>query len=679
MQYLRGDLKMIDKLNKMKATNAISEKEYNETLALANEIQESVLNRKLQPTMTSRYERTAFQLEGNATVRVSLDTRLDLITEHGYRNNRWGRDLTNEAAIADSEICHFPHAVLEIKLSFQMGEEPPQWVKDLLAKDWIITCGKFSKYIHGCAVNLPRKVTLLPPWFPMLEATSNFKADDRILMKGTGRDGSLFKRDGSIMASGRFPPIPKNGTVNGKEVKIDVAKTPKAERKKSEIELVTMNRDGKPVVKGGKGAKDGHKGKWAGVLAGVPLVGKHFKKNEKKKKKVQAPMKIEPKTFFANERTFLQWMSFLVLIQAIGITLMGMSTIMLVRVSGLIFVVIALIFMVYAIVIFLVRRLKIARRERGPYDERCGPVSIVVLLMVGLIVMLILHFGGYLIPCKGYALLDGNFYQYNPSDLVYDYDNEQLITVGPDMLTFIDVGSRKTYNHPVAGDLEGVTLVPSQSGKVYLGNEYPAYILEWDSSSKSVTRKIDIPLPNIQKDIGLEGLAFVPDGSHPHGGTFWVGNQNDGQVYIYDIDLTAAEPVPQFVENFQPLPGLSAISALNFHQDSGLVYGIVDRKWLFAMDPVDKSLTGTWGIGLGNPEGVAVIGKGPKYEMYLACDSCYEIWRFTFDWKDGVHSGKCSGGKTEVVVATTGTSDSASTTTTSGSGSTTADPNDPNA
>jgi len=37
------------------------------------------------------------------------------------------------------------------------------------------------------------------------------------------------------------------------------------------------------------------------------------------------PMKIEPKTFFANERTFLSWMHMAVTIGSIGAALLGFS------------------------------------------------------------------------------------------------------------------------------------------------------------------------------------------------------------------------------------------------------------------------------------------------------------------------------------------------------------------
>eukprot|EP01114_Cavostelium_apophysatum_P001041 TRINITY_DN108_c0_g1_i1.p1 TRINITY_DN108_c0_g1~~TRINITY_DN108_c0_g1_i1.p1 ORF type:complete len:970 (-),score=304.90 TRINITY_DN108_c0_g1_i1:115-3024(-) len=662
LKYLRGELKMDDKLNKLKSNNTISEKEYESTLQLATEIQNSVLTRKLQPTMTSRYERTAFQLEGNARVRVSLDTKLDLIMEHGYRNNRWGRDLTNDSAIPDSEIHHFPHAVLEIKLSLELGEEAPHWVKSLLAKEFIFTCGKFSKYIHGCAVLIPRKVNLLPPWFPMLEDTSNFKADDRILMH---RDNSnyLTGRDRSrIMSKQNFPVV----TGKNSEIKIDIPPTGK------DVELVTMGKD-KAVVE--KSKKDVTSQPW---FANMPIVGKNAK-NKKKKKKVQAPMKIEPKTFFANERTFLQWMSFLVITQGIGITLISLSPFGMIRWAGLVFVIVSLLYMVYAITIFLIRRYKISRREKGPYDERFGPVGIVVCLMIGLIALLALYFSNYTMVCKGEPLLMFNFYRYNPSDLHYNPSTKKLITVGPNMLTYIETGgSHKTENWPVSGDLEAVTSVPSKSGFLYLGVEYPPAILEFDESSHSVTRTITLDLgSDITSQEGLEGLAFVPSSGHPNGGQFWAGNQKDGKIYVFDIDLTSSDSTAQLQESFAALPGLTGVSTLWYSEETDVVYGITDRKWLFAIDPATRAVKKTWAIGVGNPEGVVVLGKGPNFEMYLACDNCYEIWKFKFNYEDGIKSGLCGNSMTEVILASSDSDDTTESSTPAPAGSDDTDP-DPN-
>lgn len=647
MKYLRGELSMKDKLDKMLANKDISEKEYESTLTLANEIQSAVVDRKLQPTMTTRYERSAFQLEGDATVRVSLDTRLDLITEHGYRNNKWGRDLTNEAAIPDNEIHHFPHAVLEIKLSFALGEEAPQWVKSLLAKEWIIQPGKFSKYIHGCAVLLPRKVTLLPPWFPILEATSDFRADDRILFKN--RDGSVYKSQSNYGrgASG-FPVI----THKGSKVLIDVNQSPKnrtgKENPRDPVELVTM-KNGKPEKDGKEISKKVHH---TGIMASVPLIGRFFRDPKKPKKKhVQAPMKIEPKTFFANERTFLQWMSFLVLIVGFGITMLGLSTQRSVRICGLIFMCIAVAFMLYAIAIFLIRRQRIAERRRGPYDERLGPIMIVTLLIAAVVTMIVLYYGNFLLICKGIPLLEFDSFRYNPSDLAYNHETDQVVTVGPDMITYIDAGSHRTYNYPVIGDLEGVTYVPGRSGKIYIGNEYPAQIFEFDEQTHKVTRTINLDMPEIVKDTGLEALAFVPISGHQFGGQFWAGSQMDGKVYIFDVDFDNYNAPAVLVDSFSPLDGLNSLAALSYNPDDGYVWGIVGRRWIFAVDPASRAVQNAWAVGVGNPEGIVPVGSGPNYKVYIACDSCFEIWQFKFSWESGIKSGHCGGNPSDVLVS----------------------------
>ena len=48
-------------LNKLKERKQISEKEWKESIALSTEIQNSILEQKLQPAVTTRYIRTAFQ------------------------------------------------------------------------------------------------------------------------------------------------------------------------------------------------------------------------------------------------------------------------------------------------------------------------------------------------------------------------------------------------------------------------------------------------------------------------------------------------------------------------------------------------------------------------------------------------------------------------------------------
>ena len=88
--------------------------------SLVREITQAISVKQLRPTMRTQYMRTAFQIPFDATVRVSLDTNLCMISERGYDLKNmtvWHRDPS--ATIAHNEITRFPHAVLEVKLELK--------------------------------------------------------------------------------------------------------------------------------------------------------------------------------------------------------------------------------------------------------------------------------------------------------------------------------------------------------------------------------------------------------------------------------------------------------------------------------------------------------------------------------------------------------------------------------
>ena len=69
-------------------------------------------------------------------------------------------------------------------------------------------------------------------------------------------------------------------------------------------------------------------------------------------------IKVEPKTFFANERTFIQWVSAAVLIFSLGVALFGMgstSDSWATRVVGTVMIPFALFIVVYGYIVFNVR------------------------------------------------------------------------------------------------------------------------------------------------------------------------------------------------------------------------------------------------------------------------------------------------------------------------------------
>ena len=100
-------------ISKKGATNA----EVEDWESLVREMIQVVQTKQLVPTMRTQYMRTAFQIPFDATVRISLDTNLCMISERGYDTQggaKWFRDP--EKPLMDNEITRFPHAVLEVKL-----------------------------------------------------------------------------------------------------------------------------------------------------------------------------------------------------------------------------------------------------------------------------------------------------------------------------------------------------------------------------------------------------------------------------------------------------------------------------------------------------------------------------------------------------------------------------------
>ena len=135
---------------------------------LFSEVQAAAEAKQLQPTLRTVYMRTAFQVPYDASVRCSLDTSLCMLSENPRdgatckASNRWFRDP--EIPVHRTELTRFPHAVLEIKLALDPGEDPPAWVDDLIRSGCLTEVPKFSKFMHGCAVLFPDIAQEVPYW-----------------------------------------------------------------------------------------------------------------------------------------------------------------------------------------------------------------------------------------------------------------------------------------------------------------------------------------------------------------------------------------------------------------------------------------------------------------------------------------------------------------------------------
>jgi SPX domain protein involved in polyphosphate accumulation/uncharacterized membrane protein YidH (DUF202 family) len=104
-------------------------------------------------------------------------------------------------------------------------------------------------------------------------------------------------------------------------------------------------------------------------------------------KRIAVPVRIEPKVYFANERTFLKWLSFAVLIGSIATTLLNFVPADDPRglISAALFTLAALLSIAYSAIIFVYRALRLrARSAEGLYYDKYGPTVLCFVLLAAL-------------------------------------------------------------------------------------------------------------------------------------------------------------------------------------------------------------------------------------------------------------------------------------------------------
>lgn len=282
-----------------------------------------------------------------------------LDTEGGAK---WYRDPTKQ--LQPNEITRFPHAVLEVKLELGgANSEPPQWVSDLQNSGMLYEVHKFSKFIHGCAVMLPEYVRSVPYWI------DDASIRDSILRSGAARILVPGNHDTGVGpgANEMYNHLLPFGNV----------KNPKLDTKGRTANTIAMVKaddyyaDDDKVDLMMTGASNCCEDTCSGWL--FPFCSGF-------NSEVLAPtsvQKIEPKIFFANERTFLHWLHAGVTLYTIAAGILAFaseSSSMGAHWYALALLPISLGFCLYALHLFLWRSEKIRTRMPGRWDDSRGPL-----------------------------------------------------------------------------------------------------------------------------------------------------------------------------------------------------------------------------------------------------------------------------------------------------------------
>ena len=418
--FLHGKFTVEEAFAKMRKEGKKSIQEIENLEALATEIQYTMLKKRLRPVARSFYNRTAFQLPGDARVRISLDTELTMIREDNFdgkdrTNGNWRRtDIGINWPfdnIDDKDVCRFPYAVLEVKLQTQLGQEPPEWVRELVGSHLVEPVPKFSKFIHGVATLLNDRVTSIPFWLPQMDVDIRKPAlptqidiirpeRDSSAGSGIGSDnGDEDDEDDAALINAMTNGAPGNSMdiEEGSTSYGAIARTPNAAQSSSLGDPQTM-----PSVNAAyyqRKIRHASNQLTKRYYTTIAFFDHYFNGDQIAKipkgtvfdtevrappgKTICVPVRVEPKVYFATERTFLSWLSISILLGGVSTTLLtyGTPTTMLASVG---FFITSIVTLIHTVFVYATRVVNIRLKKAIDYEDRLGPPMISIFLILSI-------------------------------------------------------------------------------------------------------------------------------------------------------------------------------------------------------------------------------------------------------------------------------------------------------
>ncbi|POR31129.1 Vacuolar transporter chaperone 3, partial [Tolypocladium paradoxum] len=423
--FLDGQYAMEKSVQKMERQGVSAEQVDNYRATVAR-IQVFLQQKKLSPVLRANYLRTAFQKPADDRVRISIDTDLAFIREDTLDSDRpcrnpsdWHRSDIDDnnmsypfKNINQSEVSKFPYAVLEIKLKEDGNRKRPSWVEDLMASHLVHPTPRFSKFVHGVASLFEDYVNNLPFWLSDLE--TDIRKDPQKAFEE--EEQRRAQRADDVMAVGSLiGTVPSSYRAAQSS---PVSKSYLAERMAADSRaslshslgrggtLATGEEEGESSSTPQQPSQDrGGYGTLSSVLPGLSL-SKYAR--AKRAQKAQLPegvveptqwiknmgeLKVEPKVWLANERTFLKWQHICILQGGLAVglyTAAGKNFVA--EIMGIIYVVIAAFAGLWGYWMLRVRRSMILERSGKDFDNMFGPIVVSVALMAALIVNFVFQY-----------------------------------------------------------------------------------------------------------------------------------------------------------------------------------------------------------------------------------------------------------------------------------------------
>lgn len=343
--FISGEYKMEKSLNKLQTRQGEESDAFAQLQSSVDEIQTFIKKSQLQPMLRANYTRTAFQIPGDDRVRISLDTDVAFLREDSLDQERPCRDPSDWhrsdidasgmefpfAGIRRGEISRFPYALLEIKIRDGAKKKTNEWVGDLMSSHLVKDATRFSKFVHGVAQLFEDHVNSFPFWLSDLE--TDIRKDPETAFQEEQEKKAKHAEEEQVVGSYLGSPSGQAFTaaVGSPAAKyIDPKSGSTAGGKRDQVSEEPDTDEDEEVANG--------KSSWhsRGFQSFLPsFSGSKYSRSRRRESvrlppgvqepgrliKDVGPVRVEPKVWLANERTFVKWQHISVLLATLSLSL----------------------------------------------------------------------------------------------------------------------------------------------------------------------------------------------------------------------------------------------------------------------------------------------------------------------------------------------------------------------
>ncbi|KAL8700638.1 MAG: hypothetical protein Q9224_000876 [Gallowayella concinna] len=409
-EFISGEYKMEKSLNKVQERQGTESDAFVRLQSSVEDIQGFIKDNQLQPMLRANYTRTAFQIPGDDRVRISLDTDVAFLREDSLDQERPCRDPSdwhrtdiddNEmdfpfSGIRRGEISRFPYALLEIKIRDGANKKTNEWVQDLMSSHLVKDAARFSKFVHGVAQLFEDHVNSFPFWLSDLEtdirrdpATAFQEEQDKKAKQAEEEQavGSYMGTSASqAFTAAVGSPVAKH--IDAKSADIldpkdhDESKDPDIGDDEDQItdEPAWKSRGIPSFLPSFSGSKYGRSRQREATRLppGVEEPGRLIKDT--------GPVRVEPKVWLANQRTFIKWQHISVLLATLSLSLYNAAgeNNSVARSLAVAYTLIAAMAGIWSWWIYMVRSRMIEARSGKDFDNVYGPIIVCVALIIAL-------------------------------------------------------------------------------------------------------------------------------------------------------------------------------------------------------------------------------------------------------------------------------------------------------